>query len=87
MDATFGQSSWQHPCNSFFCGTDYLRVTFTLDLPLRWTCVSASSGDRSRGSDVSHAFLTTSLIGIEALTKTNTKVAADFFLSDRDFPK
>ena len=27
---------------------------------------------------VSHAFLTTFLIGIEALTKTKTKVAADF---------
>ena len=36
---------------------------------------------------MSHAFLTTFLIGIEALTKTNTRVAADFFLSDRDFPK
>ena len=71
----------------FLCGTDYLRVTFTLDLPLRWTCVNAISRDRSRGSDVSHAFLTTFLIGIEALTKTNTKVAADFCLSDRDFPK
>ena len=71
MDATFGQSLWQYPRNVFLCGTDYLRVTFTRDLP-------------SQGSEVSHVFLTTFPIGIEDLTIP--KVAAEFFLSDRDFP-
>ena len=68
---------------------DYLRVTFTPDLPLRWICVKAFRGIVFEVAYVSHAFLTTFLIGIEALAyNTKTKVAADFsFLSDRDFPK
>ena len=65
--------------STFLCGTDYLRVTFTLDLPLRWTRVNALiSGIVVKVAYVSHAFLTTFLIGIEALAKIKTKVAADF---------
>ena len=64
--------------STFLCGTDYLRVTFTLDLPIRWTCVNAFRGIVVKVAYVSHAFLTTFLIGIEALATIKTKVAADF---------
>ena len=46
---------------------DYLRVTFTPDLPLRWICVKAFRGIVFEVAYVSHTFLTTFLIGIEAL--------------------
>ena len=52
---------------AFLCGMDYLRVTFTPDLPLRWICVKAFRGIVFEVAYVSHAFLTTFLIGIEAL--------------------
>ena len=88
MDETFGQSMRRCPCDDFLCGTDYLRAILTPDLPLRWLfSLMQFWGDRSRFSEVSHIFLTTFLIGIQALTQENFKVAAEsFLLSDRDFP-
>ena len=48
---------------------------------------NAISGDRSQGGEVSHAFLTTFLIGIQALLQEKSKLLRNlFFLSDRDFP-
>ena len=89
MDETFGQSMRRCPCDDFLCGTDYLRVTLTPDLPLRWLLSPMQFRGivAGRRSQVSHVFLTTFLIGIQALIQENFKVAAEsFLLSDRDFP-